>query len=316
MDGNRVERGAARRGAGVLPRVKRALVPLGLRLGSFHAYKPRRVRPPGPGPVLPSRGLPRVTVVIPSFNQGRFLGAAIESVLGQGYPDLELIVRDGGSTDGSADVIARHAHRLRHWASVPDGGQAEGINLGFAHGTGAIMAWLNADDLLLPGAVGSAVDHFMRNPRTDVVYGHRVIIDERGMEVGRWVLPRHRASALLWRDYVPQETMFWRRSIWERVGGRVNEEYQFALDWELVARFHRAGARFVRLPRFMACFRTHDEQKSLAQRAEVGEPEFAKVRAMLMATRGARLRARVGGLAYLGESAAWTWAHGAGLTAR
>ncbi|WP_075088870.1 hypothetical protein [Verrucomicrobium spinosum] len=104
-------------------------------------------------------------------------------------------------------------------------------------------------------------DYFARHPEVDVVYGHRLVINERSYEVARWVLPVHDAELLLWADFIPQETCFWRRSIYEKIGG-MDPSFQFALDWDLLLRLQKAGARMVRLPYFTGAFRMHSEQKN------------------------------------------------------
>jgi glycosyltransferase involved in cell wall biosynthesis len=200
------------------------------------------------------------------------------SVLEQHYPELEYIVQDGGSSDGTASILQRYGTRLSHCECRSDAGQADGINRGFLHATGEIMAYLNADDLLLPGALRYVAAFFAGRPEVDVVYSHRVLIDEIEQEVGRWVLPPHDDEILSWSDYVPQETVFWRRRIWERVGGSMDESFRFALDWDLLLRFRAAGATFVRLPRFLAAFRVHPQQKTSAQMAEVGAREMDRLR--------------------------------------
>src|SRR5262249_1995819 len=178
-----------------------------------------------------------IAIVTPSFNQGAFLERTLASVLGQQYPRLEYVVQDGGSTDGTLAVLQRYRDQLTHWESVRDRGQAHAINLGFRRTTGDIMAYLNSDDLLFPGALAFVARYFAAHPQVDVVYGHRVIIDEQDQEVGRWVLPPHEDEVLSWTDPVPQETVFWRRRVWERVGGAMDESFQFALDWDLLLRF-------------------------------------------------------------------------------
>src|SRR5207244_4015693 len=131
-------------------------------------------------------------------------------VLGQQYPRLEYIVQDGGSSDETPAVLERYRPQLTRWESRADRGQAHAINLGFRHATGDVLGYLNSDDLLLPGAVRYVGAFFARHPQIDVVYGHRVMIDESDAEVGRWVLPPHEDEVLRWVDYVPQETLFWR----------------------------------------------------------------------------------------------------------
>jgi hypothetical protein len=111
----------------------------------------------------------------------------------------------------------------------------------------------------------------------DVVYGHRVIIDRHGDELGRWVLPPHDAEAIKWADYIPQETLFWRRSIWDKVGG-VDENFRFAMDWDLILRFQEAGARFHRLGRFLGAFRVHQESKTVSTIESTGIDEMALLR--------------------------------------
>ena len=113
------------------------------------------------------KALPRISIVTPSYNQARFLEQSMRSILDQGYPNLEYIVMDGGSTDGSAEIIHRYAGWLAYWASEPDGGQADAIRHGFARATGEILAWVNSDDLLLPGSLGHVALQFCRHPEAD-----------------------------------------------------------------------------------------------------------------------------------------------------
>jgi FkbM family methyltransferase len=227
---------------------------------------------------LPEDELPVISMVTPSFNQAVFLDRTIQSILSQEYPRLEYVLQDGNSTDGSADILEKYRSQLVHVESVRDGGQAHAINLGFRHTTGQIMAYMNSDDMLLPGTLHYVARYFARHPQVDVVYGHRVIVDENDQEVGVWVLPPHDGKMLEWGDYVPQETMFWRREIWDKSGGKMDESFKFALDWDLLNRFQLAGARIVRLPRFLAVFRVHGAQKSTAQIHDIGLREMNQLR--------------------------------------
>jgi hypothetical protein len=120
--------------------------------------------------------------------------------------------------------------------------------------------------------------YFARHPEVDVVYGHRVLIDASGLEIGRWILPPHRDRHLFYADYVPQETLFWRRRIWERAGGELDQSFLFAMDWDLLLRFLEAGARIVRLPRFLGAFRVHDAQKTSRQLESIGALEMDRLR--------------------------------------
>jgi GT2 family glycosyltransferase len=140
------------------------------------------------------------------------------------------------------------------------------------------MAYLNSDDLLLPGSICYAASYFRRHPEVGALYGHRILIDEDDREIGRWVVPAHDDNVLSWADYVPQETLFWRRRLWDRIGGRVDESFQFAIDWDLLLRMRDAGARIVRVPRFLGAFRVHARQKTTASIGEVGAREMGRLR--------------------------------------
>ena len=223
--------------------------------------------------------LPVVSIVTPSLNQAVFLERTIRSVLTQDYPKLEYIIMDGASKDGTDRILTCYNDQVTYLDSRKDLGQADAINRGFQHTSGEIMAWLNADDLLLPGAISCIVKFFLDHPEVDVVYGHRICIDEEDREIGRWILPDHDPTILPWANYVPQETLFWRRRMWTHVGGYVDTSYQFALDWELLLRFQTANAHFRRLPRFLGAFRVHPEQKT-AILAATGQQEAARLHAL------------------------------------
>jgi len=260
---------------GFLSRLRGLLRP---RIGVLRHYPPRpllvsaryyKTEPPSPAPTI--------SIVTPSYRQGRFLERTLYSVLGQNYPALEYFVQDSGSTDGTVEILRRHDGQLTGWTSEPDGGQADAINRAFTHSTGEIMAWLNSDDLLLPGSLAYVACYFADHPEVDVVYGHRLMIDEGDGQIGAWILPKHDDVALTVADYIPQETLFWRRRIWDAAGGHVDASFGYALDWDLLLRFRDAGARMVRLPRFLGAFRIHDEQKTSAAHA-LGVIETTRLR--------------------------------------
>jgi FkbM family methyltransferase len=230
------------------------------------------------GNVPASQSLPSISIVTPSYNQGEFIERTVRSVLDQGYPNLEYIVQDGDSKDGTLDVLKSFQQQLTYMDSRQDDGQAHAINLGFQRASGEIMAYLNSDDILLPGTLRYVADYFTRHPEIDVIYGHRVIINEKDEEIGRWVLPPHDNDIILWADYIPQETLFWRRSLWEKIGGHLDESYRFALDWDLIMRFRMAGAKFKRLPRFLGAFRSQAGQKTNLQMSSVGAGEMDRLR--------------------------------------
>ena len=272
----------------IAPLVSRAIAAaragLGTKLFRFHTEPPRPLAPPaGRPPPLPPDP-PRVSIVTPSLDHARFLERTIRSVVEQDYPSLEYVVRDGGSRDGTVEILKRWAPHLASWESERDGGQAEAINRGFSRATGSVLAWLNSDDLLLPGSLATVAAYFAAHPEIDVVYGHRLLIDADDRVIGRWVLPRHDDRLLAWVDYVPQETLFWRRRIWDRVGGALDPTFHFALDWDLLLRFREAGARFARLPRFLGAFRVTAEQKSSRDLLTTGRLEMDRLRLRALGT--------------------------------
>jgi len=217
-------------------------------------------------------------MVTPSYQQGSFIGATISSVVNQRYPKLDYVVQDGQSTDSTADVLSRWSDHGVRSAIESDTGQANAINRGFGRVDGEIMGWLNSDDVLLPGALDAVAEVFATRADVDVVYGHRVIIDEHGSDIGRWIMPPHDTAVLRWADYIPQETMFWRRRLWDDVGGSIDETFRFAVDWDLILRFVDAGATFARIPKFLGGFRVHAAQKTSAKIESTGEAEMMQLR--------------------------------------
>lgn len=248
------------------------------RLGVLVQYAPRplEVLPVGNSSALVRQ--PKISIVTPSFNQGAFIARTIDSVISQQYPNLEYFVQDGGSHDETVSVLKSYGDQLDGWTSEPDSGQSQAINRGFQRATGDIMAWLNSDDILLPGALDVVAEYFERNPHVDVVYGNRLMIDENDFEIGRWILPGHDSDVLAWADFIPQETMFWRRSMWEKAGGQIDESFRFAMDWDLLLRFKKAGARFGHIPKFLGAFRIHESQKTSAVISDIGYREMDMIR--------------------------------------
>jgi glycosyltransferase involved in cell wall biosynthesis len=221
--------------------------------------------------------LPTISIVTPSFKQADFIERTLNSVLDQKYPHLEYIVQDGGSNDGTVEILEKYSAVLKHWSSQKDEGQSHAINLGFEHATGDIMAYLNSDDILLPGSLHYIGEYFTKNPEVDVVYAHRVLINKNDEEIGRWVLPPHESDILTVSDFIPQETLFWRRRIWEKAGGKIDESFEFAMDWDLILRFKNANATFKRLPRFIGAFRVHNQQKTNMNMPLVGQKEIRRL---------------------------------------
>lgn len=245
-------------------------------LWKLEQYSPRPISIPAVEKnAQPPQSELRIAIVTPSYNSGQFLRATIESVLNQGYNKLVYVVQDGASKDGTVSLLKEYGDRIV-WHSNPDNGQTSAINLGFEGVDCDIMGYLNADDVLLPGALTYVSEYFRTHPDIDVVYGHRIFIDADGLEIGRALLPKHDERALVWADYVPQETMFWRRRVWDAIGP-FDEQFHYALDWDFILRAQAAGFKFVRLARFLACFRVHDGQKT-ARLYEFGRREMQKLR--------------------------------------
>jgi len=205
---------------------------------------------------------PLVSIVTPSYNQERFLEDTIRSVLGQTYPRIEYIIVDGGSTDGSVEIIRRYADRLAWWVSEPDKGQTDAINKGFAHAHGEILAWLNSDDTYEPHAVAEAVEFLQQNPEVGLVYGDANYIDEEGRVIGRFPAAQTDYRRLR-RGYVhiPQQAAFFRADLWRKVGP-LDPTFYFAMDYDLWVRLAKiAPIRYV--PRLWANFRIHQSAKTI-----------------------------------------------------
>lgn len=248
-------------------------------VGQLGSYSPRPVSlPTDPHDcALPPR-FPRISLVIPSFNQGKFIAATLQSIVDQRYPNLELIVVDGGSTDDTLEVINRYESYLSWWVSEADSGQAEAINKGFSRSTGEIMAWINSDDLVAPGAFLRVADCFVRNPEVHAIYGDRIVINDDGLEIGRWILPGHSSRVLRWSDFVPQETLYWSRDAWNQIGSGLDERFAFAMDWDLLLRLSEKQCKIRHLPVFLGLFRIHGQQKTSRQISSIGQQEIQVIR--------------------------------------
>ncbi|MFN8496851.1 MAG: glycosyltransferase family 2 protein [Anaerolineae bacterium] len=207
---------------------------------------------------------PRVTIVTPSYNQADFIEETIRSVLLQGYPNLEYIIIDGGSTDGSADIIRKYEPWLAYWVSERDHGQSEAINKGFRRATGEIVAWLNSDDTFAPDTLAQAASAFARSNDPVLVYGNCNIIDEQSEVVRQW-RAKHCTleSLLLDGNQIPQQSAFIRREALNQVGP-INEGLHYVMDFELWLRLGVVGP-LAYSPELTANFRWHNVSKSISQ---------------------------------------------------
>ncbi len=205
---------------------------------------------------------PLVSIVTPSYNQAHFIEETIQSVLGQDYPLIEYIIVDGGSTDGSAEIIQRYADRLGWWVSERDQGQTDAINKGFARAKGEILAWINSDDTYLPQAVSQAVAALQAHPLASMVYGDANLIDEHGAVLGKF--PARQTDYRRLRQgyvHIPQQAAFFRADLWRKVGP-LDPTFYFAMDYDLWVRL--AGqAPLVYTPQLWANFRLHQTGKSV-----------------------------------------------------
>lgn len=203
------------------------------------------------------------SIVTPSYNQAKFLEATIQSVLSQDYPEIEYIIVDGGSTDGSVDLIRRYAERLAWWVSEKDKGQTDAINKGFARAHGQALAWLNSDDTYQPGAIRQAADFLQAHPEVGMVYGDTNFIDESGRKIGRFGAAQTNYS-LLRQGYVhiPQQASFFRADLWRMVGP-LDPSFYFAMDYDLWVRLAKL-APLVYTPQLWANFRLHGRGKTIA----------------------------------------------------
>ena len=204
---------------------------------------------------------PLVSIVTPSYNHARFIEATIRSVLAQDYERIEYIIVDGGSTDGTKQVIEKYAGQLAGWVSEPDQGQTDAINKGFARARGEIFAWLNSDDTYQPGAISEAVAFLLTRPEVGMVYGNANYIDEKGNVIGRF--PAAQTDLRRLRQgyvHIPQQASFFRAGLWRRVGP-LDPSFYFAMDYDLWVRL-AAIAPLCYTPRLWANFRLHNQGKT------------------------------------------------------
>ena len=204
----------------------------------------------------------KISIVTPNFNGATYLERTITSVINQHYPNLEYIIIDGGSTDGSVEIIKKYEKKIAWWTSEKDKGQTDAINKGFARVTGEILAWINSDDTYEPGAISAAVKYWQEHPNVGMVYGDCNFINESGKVIGKFNSAQTNHK-LIRQGYVhiPQQTMFFRADLWKQVGP-LDPSFYFAMDYDLWTRISACSAiKYV--PQTWANFRLHTSGKTM-----------------------------------------------------
>lgn len=205
----------------------------------------------------------KLTIVTPSFNQGRFLEETMLSVLKQGYEPLEYIVVDGGSTDESVEIIRRHEDKLAYWVSEKDRGQVHALNKGLERATGDVFAFINSDDVYLPGAFNAAMSYFEDNPQSQWVCGDTIMFGEgHDTHLIRSDVPLSAAHCLSWAYRAPQPGHFWKTEI---VKSGFEERWNYDFDHDMYVRLLLAGYKCEYLPVPMAAYRLHPVSKTIAE---------------------------------------------------
>ncbi|MBD3390436.1 MAG: glycosyltransferase [Chitinivibrionales bacterium] len=211
---------------------------------------------------------PAISIVTPSFNQGAFIEKTIRSVLLQGYPNLEYVIMDGGSTDGSVDIIKKYEPWLTSWVSEKDPGQAAAINKGFARTTGAILGWLNSDDIYLPGALAKVAETAAANPDASAFAGKGRHVDARGRILYDYAANDISFEGLVHgRAFVHQPSCFFTKEVFERVGG-LDESLFIPMDLDLWLKISRAG-RFAAIPARIAEDLAHPDAKCVSDKYDL-----------------------------------------------
>ncbi len=213
-----------------------------------------------------------VSLITPSLNQAAFLDEAMRSALEQDYGEIEYLVVDGGSADGSLDIIHKYSDRLSWWVSEQDRGQADAINKAFAHSHGEILAWLNSDDAYLPGAVRAAVSALETHPEATMVYGNTIAVDDRGQKINRLRYRQLSLQDLLCFQIIGQPAVFMRRAAFEAVGG-LDTRLHFLLDHQLWIKLATRGP-ILHVDETWAAARFHAGAKNRAQAVEFGGEAF------------------------------------------
>ncbi|MBL8132611.1 MAG: glycosyltransferase [Anaerolineae bacterium] len=210
--------------------------------------------------------MPPITILTPSYNQAQYIRATIDSVLSQDYADFEYLVIDGGSTDGTVDILKSYSDPRMTWVSERDKGQADALNKGLRLTSGAVLTWINSDDTLLPGAVRFMVDYFAQHPQVDMLYGDANLIDSAGASLGLSASDVLTREVAVTGDFtLMQQGSAWRRRASETLGG-FRDDLHYVFDAEYWVRMLLAGFRVEYVPGVRAEFRMHDASKTISQR--------------------------------------------------
>jgi glycosyltransferase involved in cell wall biosynthesis len=209
--------------------------------------------------------LPRITIVMPSLNQSRYLEESIQSILAQNYPSLEFMILDGGSTDGSLEIIKRYSTRLTYWHSQSDKGQTDALIQGFKIATGDLLGWINSDDVLLPGALHSIAHAYIIKPEAGLFGGNFIIIDSTSRIIR---CKRHASRAAVFARHglfaIGQPGSFFKRQSYEAVGG-LNQDFHYVMDADLYFRMLFNGISYAHVYSWLAGYRFHDMSKTIAE---------------------------------------------------
>lgn len=220
--------------------------------------------------------LPKISIITPSYNHGNFIEETINSVLNQNYPELEYIIIDGNSTDNSKEIIKKYEDKLSYWESKSDAGHFDALNKGFKRTTGEIMGWINSDDVYLPWTFKTVSEIFSKFPEVNWLVGTNSGWNHQGRLVNAIARPKN-IYDFLQGDYkwIQQESVFWRRSLWEKAGGNITEDYKLMIDGELWGRFFLHDKLYM-VENVIGGFRSHNKNRS-TQDMKTVEEEMMRV---------------------------------------
>jgi glycosyltransferase involved in cell wall biosynthesis len=227
----------------------------------------------------------KLSIVVPNYNGEKYLNSTLQSIVRQKLTKYEIIFKDNLSTDKSLIIAKRFKKKIGNKIKIlikSDKGQTNGINQGLKQASGDIFCWINSDDMYLKETFKILFEFMEKNkldPLKDefAIYGNRILINENQLEVNRWILPYHDKQVLYYADYIPQETLFWSKKAMKKLK-KLNEKFQFAMDWELLLRMLNKNIKFYHINKFLGCFRVHDKQKTQTQISGIGQNEIEILR--------------------------------------